>query len=158
MKVLKAVSGAALYIILFIILPRSMLEKVPPSILTPFGPIQNILTILTVLGLTLAALYAVKTLTPKHNPLNLGASVSLELAKFYMLLFFIGFGDPLSFGRVEKLIPMGPGVTLKFDFRIFVLLLVAVLVIGVVVELLEFYYARSKTDVGQITNSKTKGG
>lgn len=158
MKVLKAVLGATLCIILFIILPRLVLEKVPPNILIPFGPIQNILTVLTVLGLTLAALYAVKTLTPKHNPVNLAASVGLELAGFYMLLFFIGLGNPTSFGRVEKAIPMGPRVTLMFDFRIFVLLLLVVLAIKVVVALLEFHHARSKPDVGDIAKSMIRGG
>jgi len=158
MKVLKAVLGPTLCIILFIILPRLVLEEVPPDILVPFGPIQNFLTVLTVLGLTLAALYATKTLTPKHNPVNLAASVGLELAGFYVLLFFVGLGNPANFGRVEKAIPMGPGVTLMLDFRIFVLLLLVVLAIKVVVGLMEFHRARSKPDVGNITNSGIRGG
>ena len=144
MKILKAMLGAAFYIILFIILPRLLLEKVPPDILIPFRPIQNILTVLTVLGLILAALYATKTLTPKHKPVNLAASVGLEFAEFYIFLFFIGFGDPTSFGIVEKAIPMGPErVTLMFDFRIFILLLLVVLAIKVIVTFLKFYHAKN---------------
>lgn len=157
MKVLKAVFGATLYIILFIILPRLALEKVPPDILIPFGPIQNTLKVLTVLGLTLAVLYAVKTLTSKRNPVNLVASVGLKLAGFYLLLFFIGYGDPTSFGRVEKAISVEPGVTLMSDLRFFVLLLLTVLAFKVVVALLEFHHARSKPDVGNIINNKTRG-
>jgi hypothetical protein len=149
MKILKAALGAGLIICFFVVLPRLMLEKVPPDLLIPFGPVQDILTVLTVLGLTIASLYSIKTLTPKANPANLVASVSLEFAGFYILLFFIGFGDPASLGRVEKAIPTGPGVTLVFDFRIFVLLLLAVLAFKVVVALLEFYNARSEPDVGE---------
>jgi hypothetical protein len=125
------------------------MEKVPPDFLIPFGPVQDILKVLTVLGLALAALYSIKTLTPKANPANLAASVGLEFAGFYIFLFFIGLGDPASLGRVEKAISTGPGVTLVFDFRVFVLLLLAVLAFKVVVALLEFYHARGEPATGK---------
>lgn len=159
MKTLKVVLAVTFCTLSFIVLPRLFLPKVPPEFLVPFPPLRNVLTVLTVLGLTLAVLYTAKTLTLKRNPVNLVASVSLELAAFYVLLFFIGFGDPASFGRTEKAIPVaGPGATLMFDFRIFVLLLLVVLAVKVIVALLKFCQARSKPALGNITNSKARGG
>jgi len=146
MRVFKAALGAAVFIGIFIVLPRLALERVPPEYLMAFQPIQNILTILAALGLALAVFFAAKALTTKGNPVNLIASVGMELAGFCVFLFLVGLGDPMSFGRVEKAIPIGgaPPVTLLLDLRVFVWLLAGVLALKVMVTILGFFQARSK--------------
>jgi len=151
MKILKALLGAAFYIVLFVYWPRLTLTNVPSDILGPLGPVENILMTSTVVGIVLALLFVIKTLTAKQNPLNLVVLVVSELVGFYVFLFFISFGNPINFGRVEKAIPIGPGVTVKFDFRIFVQLTLVVLVFRVAVGILEFYNVRCKSATGNIT-------
>lgn len=143
MKVLKALVGVAFYISLFVVLPRLVVEKVPQDVLNPFGSAQNILDASTSFGILLSFLYAVKTLTQKQSLLNLASSVGSDIAVFYIFLFFIGFGNPESFGKVEKFIQAGPGATIMFDFTIFAQLLLAVLAVKVLVKFLEFQDERS---------------
>lgn len=148
MKELKAVLGAALLVVVMVVLPRMRLDSLPSEFLAPYGSAEVIINFLTVIGLILATLYVLKTLTSKSSPVNLVASIGAELTTFYSVLFFIGFGDPANFGRVEKMISMGADITLISDFRIFIQLLAVLLVIDVVLSLLEFNNSRSRNVAG----------
>ncbi len=143
MKELKILLGATARIFFLIILPRMRIESIPPEFMAPFGSAQVVINFLTVIGLITTTLYVVKNLTPKTNPINLGSSIGMALAKFYSFLFFIGFGEPGSFGIVEKTIPGEVTAVLISDLRIFVQLLVVVLVIEIAAKVLEFYNTTS---------------
>jgi len=151
MKAFKAAVGVAFYLFLFIIVPRMLAEKVPGDSLGPLGSTETIIGYSTVIGLVLASVYAAKTLTPKHSAINLAACMLSDMVGFYIFLFFVGFGEPWSFGRVEKAIPLNAiaaagevvsEATITFDFRFFVELLAVVLAMKLVVRLLEFYLER----------------
>lgn len=156
MKIVKIVLVSIFIILVFIILPRLFLPKVPSEFLVSLGSLRNILTTLTISGLAGAAFYTAKILTPKRSPVNLVAGIGFELVGYYLIFFFLGLGNPLSFGKVEKALPIEPGATLTFDFRIFVLVLLVVFAAKVVVATLKFYQARSKLDVSDTTRSEAR--
>lgn len=153
MRALKALLGGALWIIVLVILPRAMLKDLPPEFLAPYGSAEVVINFLTVIGLIIATLYVAKALTPKSNPVNLVASIGSDLARFYSFLFFIGFGDPTSFGRVEKTISAGGDMTFISDFGIFVQLLLVLLIIDFAVAFLEFYNSKSQNAAGASGNA-----
>ena len=145
LRIVNATFGAIVSIAIFVVLPWLALLYLPVDVLRMLGPIQDMVMVLNAMGLVLAVFYAAKALTRKRNPVNLVASVGLELAGFYLFLFFIGLGDPTRLGIVEMAIPMGqtgPAITLTLDLRIFVLAVAMVLAIKVVLSLMGFFSAR----------------
>lgn len=139
MKALKALPGVVFYIALFIVLPRLLIEKIPALVIAVFGAVNSVLTSLAVMGVVLAALYAAKTLAPKGSSTELAAHVLSEAASLGVLLFFIGFGSPLSLGKGERSIPIGPDSVIFFDFHIFALLFITVTTLRIAAKIFEYY-------------------
>jgi len=144
MKMFKALAGAGLYLIVLAVLPRAVVNNVPPEVLNQLGSWEGVVTNLTILGFMLAALHITKTLTPKNNPLNLLAAVILDLIELYIFLFFIGFGDVTSLGKVEKQINMTANVKMMLDFRIFAQIMIAAFIIKMIVSVLEYINEKKK--------------
>jgi hypothetical protein len=139
-KVVKAVIEGVSYLAVFIAIPlwisrsEQLKDMVDPAMLetTVF------------LGIALAFLHVTMTLTSKGNIFNLLASVFTDFIGFYIFLYFIGFGSPLSFGIAKQYLPIGEGTSITVDFRIFAWMLLVALLVKVVGRVVEYLYFKTK--------------
>lgn len=146
MKAMKAIAGVAFYLLLFIALPSTMLEKLPDGASTPLGTKDQMLFYSAVLGVLLSIIHLGKTLTPKDSQVNLISSLASDVLSFCIFLYFISLGDVGSFGKVEKTIKVVNEAVVSYDFSLFVQLLFAILVVKIVLRLAEFHYNREDSE------------
>ncbi|MDD5112226.1 MAG: hypothetical protein PHG85_06755 [Candidatus Altiarchaeota archaeon] len=149
MDITKALPGVALYLTAFILIPRLIIDKLPPMVTAVFGPLGDFLASLAVMGVILAALSAAKTLAPKGSTAELAALVLSEIANLGVLLFFIGFGSPLSFGRGMRPIAIGQDSVVFYDFGFFALLFTAITALKIAAKMLLFIGKKASGQAGE---------
>ena len=150
MKAMKALPGVITYIALFVLLPRLLIPKIPPMAVAIFGTVGSVLASLALMGLVLAVLHAAKTYAKKDTLAELSANVLSEIANLAIVLFFIGFGSPLSFGKGQRPIPIGQDSVVFYDFRIVVTLLIAISALKIAARILEYFGKKQEEPKGAV--------
>jgi len=141
----KAVVFPALIIIAFVIAPRIAIGLIPAGIeemIRMVFDVNMVISTLTVVGIAAAAMSFVKNATDSWSPANLLAAIASELIGLYVFIFFIGLGDVAGLGVTRISIPAGPGATMFWDFKFFVLCQFLICGLSIVKESLDFYSSR----------------
>lgn len=143
----KAVVFPVIITIAFAIAPRIAIGLIPAGIeemIRIVFDFNMVISTLTAVGIALAVMSFVKNATGSWSAVNLVAAIASELVGLYMFIFFIGLGDVAGLGVTRKFIPAGPGATMAWDFRVFVLLTIFVSGLSIIKEGLEFYSSRKE--------------
>jgi len=154
-RYVKAVLSASFYIIFLSILPSLSLWLLPPEIKSYVLlikdytgiDVQFMITVALVVGLMLAALSFAKNMTHEWSIMNLIAALLSEAIGFYMSLFLLGLGNPLSMGLAKIPINYGGGATAALDLRFVTLLDAVIMAVSAAKSVVNFYYARRERPV-----------
>jgi len=133
------------------VMPRVALTMVPVEMLSTIHAmglvdLDRILNALTIFGLALASLSALKNLTEKWTTLNLASSVASSFTWFILSLFLWGAGDPWSFGEISRTVNVMENTTASFilNLRFFVLLQAGVSLLSIINGILVYIGARDR--------------
>jgi len=150
----QGILRAVLYLVLFVALPRVVLSRLPAEILRMLGTggfdLEAFVLSLTISGAALALIAVTRGFTQPRSVMNLTASISSQLVWFYLVLFFIGLGQPWSFGKAQITASGGPAtMTVIFDIRFFVGLAAAILGLTITKMVLEHISLREQSTADQ---------
>lgn len=158
---IKAAIWSSLYIVFMVVLPRIALGFIPKEIMAEMsrgfgldlgGPVSTI----TLVGIILAALSIAKNMAEEQSPVKPIVSSTGTLIILYTTLYFLGFGDPSTFGLTKKIIDFGEGNmgSLLLDVRFIVSLASVTATLKITHTFMKFYYSR-KDRQAQITVKQT---
>lgn len=148
--VVKAALSASFYIVFFSILPSLSLWLLPSTIKSYVLlvkdytgiDVQLMIIVALVVGLILASLSFARNMTHEWSVTNLIIALVSEGVGFYMSLFLLGLGNPLSMGLIRIPINYGAGATAILDLRLIAILDIMITAVSVVKSIVNFYYAR----------------
>lgn len=148
-KKIKAALTAILQIILFILIPIVFLKYLPADMINMLKApaafdIQNMTLNIIIIGLVIVILTFIKNTTSEFSMLNLLSSISLQLAELYLFLFFVGLGNPWSFGKTATTFDVGAPVNVTFDLQLFAVASIAIIAMKVGIIVLNFSKSKTK--------------
>jgi hypothetical protein len=105
-RIVKAALWAIPPILVFVVLPRLLISIVPASLITQADALLGIsisafITNLAIFGIVLATLSALQTWAYKWSIVKPVASALHMITSYILLLFILGFGNPMTFGTAN---------------------------------------------------------
>jgi hypothetical protein len=105
-RVVKAALWAIPPVLILVVIPFVIISIVPPTSISQAEALLGIsiptfVTDLAIFGIVLAALSFLKTWAYKWSALRPVASSLYVIASYALLLFLLGFGNPLTFGTAN---------------------------------------------------------
>jgi len=143
----RGILAAAFFIIFFVALPRVALSMLPAEFSMMLGmtgfDLEGLVLSLTFPGVLLAALALAGGFASARSPVSLAVSIVSQLVWFYLLLFVITLGRPMSFGQAEITGGGGPAaITFILDMRFFVAISAVILGLKMAKTSLDFLSTR----------------
>ncbi len=145
----KAALIALFQIILFILIPIVALNYFPAELTQIFQTytgfnLQNLILYVAAVGFAIAGLTFIKNIKEESSYIHLLSSIALQFLELYLFLFFVGIGDPLSFGKTVTTFGAGIPVNITFDLQFFAITAIIIVLLKVGIIVLNFSQLRIK--------------
>jgi len=143
----KGLIFPTLILLVLVVVPRVALMLAPVemvSMIDAMGLVDLylILNALTISGLSMAMLSAIKNLTEKWTTINLASSIGSTIIWFILSLLLWGAGDPWSFGEIRRTLNvMNLMASLILNLRFFVILQAGASLLGILKNVFVYFSA-----------------
>lgn len=130
-----------------VVVPRAALMLAPVEMVSMIDAmglvdLDMILNALTISGLSMATLSALKNLTEKWTMINLASSIGSAIIWFVLSLLLWGAGDPWSFGEIRRTLNvMNLMASLILNLRFFVILQAGASSLGILKNVFVYFGA-----------------